>query len=129
MYSRASRSGLRASRYDQHMGPTETQPGDTSSQRRAAGNEAVIDGQRRALELAINGAPLAAVLDVIVRTVEAQSTRDLSVVGGVSDKMDARIAGARSLSVLRRIGMTMQRRRRFSYELMRIGISTYRNGV
>jgi PAS domain S-box-containing protein len=39
----------------------------------SAGNETVIDGQREALELAVHGAPLSAVLDVIVRTVEAQS--------------------------------------------------------
>ncbi len=37
-------------------------------------NEAVIAGQKRALELAVNGAPLAAVLDVLVRTVEEQSS-------------------------------------------------------
>jgi PAS domain S-box-containing protein len=41
---------------------------------RAAGNEAVIEGQRRALELAVHGAPLPAVLEVIARTVEAQSS-------------------------------------------------------
>src|SRR5438105_4959257 len=35
--------------------------------------QAVIDGQKLALELALDGAPLAAVLDVLVRTVEGAS--------------------------------------------------------
>jgi PAS domain S-box-containing protein len=39
------------------------------------GSEKVIEGQKKALELAVHGAPLAAILDVIVRTVEAQSTQ------------------------------------------------------
>lgn len=52
--------------------------GDGSPEaRRAAGNEAVIEGQKRALELAVHGAPLSSVLDVIVRTVEAQSTSEV----------------------------------------------------
>ena len=50
-------------------------PGVEANEARAAGNETVIEGQRRALELAVHGAPLAAVLDVIARTVEAQSSR------------------------------------------------------
>jgi PAS domain S-box-containing protein len=55
--------------------------GDTSLERRAAGNETVIEGQKKALELAINGASLAEILDVLVRTVEAQSSA--SVVGSI----------------------------------------------
>lgn len=49
--------------------------GDPGSGERAAysaGNETVIEGQRQALELAVHGAPLSAVLDVLVRTVEFQ---------------------------------------------------------
>lgn len=41
---------------------------------RGGNNEQVIEGQRRALELALHGAPLSAVLEVIVETVELQST-------------------------------------------------------
>lgn len=41
---------------------------------RAARNETVIAGQNKALELAIRGAPLREVLDVIVATVESQSS-------------------------------------------------------
>jgi len=47
---------------------------DASAQHRAAGNEAVIEGQKRALELAVHGAPIGAVLEVIVHTIEAQSS-------------------------------------------------------
>lgn len=54
-----------------------TRAGDSG----ADGNETVIDGQRRALELAVHGAPLSAVLDVIVRTVETQSVN--SVLGSL----------------------------------------------
>jgi PAS domain S-box-containing protein len=36
-------------------------------------SKALVDGQKRALELSAAGAPLAAVLDVLVRTAEAQS--------------------------------------------------------
>lgn len=39
------------------------------------GNELIIAGQKKALELAVHGAPLREVLDVIVRTVESQSTQ------------------------------------------------------
>ncbi len=42
--------------------------------RTAAGNELVIEGQKKALELAVHGAPLSRVLDVIVHTVESQSS-------------------------------------------------------
>jgi PAS domain S-box-containing protein len=38
---------------------------------------AVLDGQRRALELALHGGPLRDVLEVLTRTVEAQSTQDV----------------------------------------------------
>ncbi len=48
-----------------------------SSDRHADGNETVIHGQKKALELAVHGAPLAAVLDVLVRTVETQSSSDI----------------------------------------------------
>ncbi|MCA1664670.1 MAG: PAS domain-containing protein [Myxococcales bacterium] len=51
---------------------------DGSRERRAAGNETVLEGQKKALELALGGAPLSAVLDVIVRTVEAQSSSGVS---------------------------------------------------
>ena len=40
---------------------------------RATGDATVIEGQRRALELVIRGAPLGDVLDVLVRTIEAHS--------------------------------------------------------
>lgn len=50
---------------------------EQSAARRVDGNETVIHGQKRALELAVHGAPLAAVLDVLVRTVETQSTSDI----------------------------------------------------
>jgi PAS domain S-box-containing protein len=50
---------------------------DNTAQARAAGNETVLEGQKRALELAIHGAPLRDVLDVIVRTVEAQSANGI----------------------------------------------------
>lgn len=42
-----------------------------------ASDRAVIEGQKRALELAVTGRPLREILDAIVRTVEAQSTRDV----------------------------------------------------
>ena len=51
--------------------------GDERRAERAAGNEEVIEGQKEALELAVHGAPLAAVLEVLVRTVEAQSSNDV----------------------------------------------------
>lgn len=44
------------------------------SQRRLADDETVIAGQKRALELAVHGAPISSILEVIVRTVEAQSS-------------------------------------------------------
>ena len=46
-------------------------------ERRADDNETVIHGQKKALELAVHGAPLSAVLDVLVRTVETQSSMDI----------------------------------------------------
>jgi PAS domain S-box-containing protein len=49
-------------------------PPQSSADIRAAGNETVIEGQKKALELAVHGAPLSAVLDTIVRTVETQSS-------------------------------------------------------
>jgi PAS domain-containing protein len=42
-----------------------------------AGNETVIDGQKRALELAVHGAPLPSILEELVRTLEAQSTNNV----------------------------------------------------
>ena len=54
------------------------EPGaEPSSERRAAGNETVLAGQMKALELAVHGAPLSAVLDVLVRSVEAQSSKEV----------------------------------------------------
>jgi len=47
------------------------------SERRVDDNETVIHGQKKALELAVHGAPLSAVLDVLVRTVETQSSSDI----------------------------------------------------
>lgn len=44
---------------------------------RVHGNELVIEGQKKALELAVHGAPLHDVLDAIVRTVESQSTSEV----------------------------------------------------
>jgi PAS domain S-box-containing protein len=41
------------------------------------GNETVIAGQKEALELALHGAPLHAVLEAIARTVESQSTQEV----------------------------------------------------
>lgn len=52
-------------------------PHKTSADIHAAGNETVIEGQKKALELAVHGAPLSAVLDTIVRTVETQSSNDV----------------------------------------------------
>lgn len=43
----------------------------------ATGNELVIEGQKKALELAVHGAPLHAVLEVIVQAVESQSTQEV----------------------------------------------------
>ncbi len=48
--------------------------GHASAAQRAAGNETVLDGQKRALERALHGAALGEILEVIVRTVESQST-------------------------------------------------------
>ncbi len=42
----------------------------------AADTDTVLDGQTRALDLALRGAPLSAVLEQIVATVEAQSSND-----------------------------------------------------
>ena len=42
--------------------------------RRSHDSDTVIEGQKKALELALHGAPLADVLDVLARTVEAQSS-------------------------------------------------------
>ena len=44
---------------------------------RAAGNEKVIEGQKEALELALRGAPMAQILQVLVRTVETQSSSEV----------------------------------------------------
>jgi PAS domain S-box-containing protein len=52
-------------------------PHKTSADIHAAGNETVIEGQKKALELAVHGAPLPAVLDVIVRTIQTQSSNDV----------------------------------------------------
>jgi PAS domain S-box-containing protein len=52
-------------------------PQDETATRRAADNETVLQGQKRALELCLHGAPLSAVLDVIVRTVEEQSASEV----------------------------------------------------
>ncbi len=52
-----------------------------AADRRADGNETAISGQKKALELALHGASLAEILDVLVRTVEAQSTSD--VIGSI----------------------------------------------
>ena len=52
--------------------------GDGSAERRAVGAEAVIDGQKKALELALHGAPLSEILEVLVRTVETQSSSDVA---------------------------------------------------
>ena len=54
---------------------------DASAERLAAGNQTVLEGQKRALELAVHGAPLSEILEVLVRTVEAQSTS--SVLGSI----------------------------------------------
>lgn len=40
-------------------------------------NALIIEGQKKALELAVHGAPLHDVLDVIVKTVESQSSQDV----------------------------------------------------
>ena len=40
-------------------------------------DQTVIEGQKRALELAVHGAPLAEILDTLVRTIEAQSANDV----------------------------------------------------
>ena len=47
------------------------------SQRRVADDETVIAGQKRALELALHGAPIGDILDVLVHTVETQSSNDI----------------------------------------------------
>lgn len=47
---------------------------DETSDQLAARNATVIDGQKRALELAVHGAPLADILTVLVQTIEAQSS-------------------------------------------------------
>lgn len=47
---------------------------DGSSGDEASRDAKVIEGQKRALELALHGAPLREVLDVLVRTIEAQSS-------------------------------------------------------
>lgn len=44
---------------------------------RSAGNETVIAGQKRALELAVHGATMASVLEVLVQTLEAQSSNNV----------------------------------------------------
>lgn len=66
---------------------------------RASSDEKVIDGQKRALELALHGASLHDVLDVLVRTVEAQSTA--GVLGSIllldSDRRHLRHGAAPSL--------------------------------
>lgn len=49
----------------------------TETDGRASGNELIISGQKKALELAMHGAPLGDVLDVIVRTVESQSASEI----------------------------------------------------
>lgn len=56
---------------------TRTAEDTRPSSARAAGDARVITGQRRALELVVHGAPLHDVLDVIVATIEAQSTADV----------------------------------------------------
>lgn len=48
-----------------------------SGAQRAAGNEKVIEGQKEALELALRGAPMAQILEVLVRTVETQSSSEV----------------------------------------------------
>lgn len=57
--------------------PTEREGADPSGAVVAAADEALtfalLEGQKRALELALDGAPLAEVLEVLVRTVETQS--------------------------------------------------------
>lgn len=47
---------------------------ETTAHANAAGNATVVEGQKKALELALTGAPLPAVLEVIARTVEEQSS-------------------------------------------------------
>ncbi len=44
---------------------------------RATGNELVIEGQKRALERALHGAKLSEVLEILVRTVESQSSTEV----------------------------------------------------
>jgi PAS domain S-box-containing protein len=44
---------------------------------RASGNERIIEGQKHALELAMHGASLREVLEVVVRTVESQSASEV----------------------------------------------------
>jgi PAS domain S-box-containing protein len=56
-------------------------PPQSSADIHAAGNETVIEGQKKALELALHGAPLSAILDVLVRTVETQSSN--AVLGSI----------------------------------------------
>lgn len=60
------------------MDPVQERADDSiSPERRAAGNETIIEGQKKALELAVHGAPLSKILEVLVQTVEAQSSRDV----------------------------------------------------
>lgn len=49
----------------------------SSAEGHSAGNETVIAGQKRALELAVHGATIASVLEVLVQTLEAQSSNNV----------------------------------------------------